>query len=117
MCVAHLKSIYCAIAVAICCNRDNIVVCTLDGPVVTSIRALLTPPPNRELRVSHVQYHSCVSIICLFFYSRLKKITLCLLFFPLVASIECTQSRLTDSKRSSIVHSYYFYRFKVLCGL
>jgi len=34
------------------CNRDNIVVCTLDGPVVTSIRALLTPPPNRELRVS-----------------------------------------------------------------
>lgn len=38
--------------IALHCNRDAIVVCTLDGPVVTNIRALLTPPPNRELRVS-----------------------------------------------------------------
>ena len=29
---------------------DSIVVSTLEGPVVTSIRALLTPPPNREMR-------------------------------------------------------------------
>jgi translation initiation factor 5B len=29
---------------------DTIVVSTLEGPVVTNIRALLTPPPNRELR-------------------------------------------------------------------
>lgn len=35
--------------------RDTIVLCTLDGPVVTSIRALLTPPPNRELRVRSVR--------------------------------------------------------------
>lgn len=30
---------------------DTIVVCGLEGPIVTSVRALLTPPPNRELRV------------------------------------------------------------------
>jgi translation initiation factor 5B len=29
---------------------DTIVVSTLEGPVVTPIRALLTPPPNREMR-------------------------------------------------------------------
>ena len=29
---------------------DSIVVSTLEGPVVTSIRALLTPPQNREMR-------------------------------------------------------------------
>ena len=29
---------------------DRIVVSTLDGPVTTHIRALLTPPPNREMR-------------------------------------------------------------------
>ena len=29
---------------------DTIVVSTLEGPVVTSVRALLTPPPNREMR-------------------------------------------------------------------
>jgi len=29
---------------------DTIVVSTMDGPVVTNIRALLTPPPNREMR-------------------------------------------------------------------
>ncbi|GAB5365371.1 hypothetical protein AAMO2058_001052100 [Amorphochlora amoebiformis] len=30
---------------------DTIVVCGLQGPIVTSIRALLTPPPMREIRV------------------------------------------------------------------
>lgn len=28
----------------------QIVVCTTDGPVVTQIRAILTPPPAKELR-------------------------------------------------------------------
>jgi len=32
-------------------------VCTLDGPVVTTIRALLTPPPAREIRVGSQFVH------------------------------------------------------------
>lgn len=36
---------------------DTIVVSTLDGPVVTTIRALLTPPPNREMRVKNEYIH------------------------------------------------------------
>jgi len=30
---------------------DTIVVCGLQGPIVANIRALLTPPPMREIRV------------------------------------------------------------------
>jgi len=30
---------------------DQLVVCTTNGPVVAQARALLTPPPNRELRI------------------------------------------------------------------
>lgn len=38
---------------------DTIIVSTLEGPVVTNIRALLTPPPNRESRVkSEFVHHS-----------------------------------------------------------
>jgi translation initiation factor 5B len=29
---------------------DTIVVSTLEGPVSTTVRALLTPPPNTEMR-------------------------------------------------------------------
>mmetsp|Transcript_20985 Transcript_20985/g.21659 ORF Transcript_20985/g.21659 Transcript_20985/m.21659 type:complete len:621 (-) Transcript_20985:42-1904(-) len=36
---------------------DTIVVSTLEGPVVTTIRALLTPPPNREMRVKSEYVH------------------------------------------------------------
>jgi len=38
-------------------NGASIVVCTTDGPVVTQVRALLTPPPNRELRVKSQYIH------------------------------------------------------------
>lgn len=44
---------------------DSIVVSTMDGPVVTSIRALLTPPPNREMRYSApICYHQHVRYCC-----------------------------------------------------
>jgi translation initiation factor 5B len=38
-------------------NGCTIVVCTTEGPVVTQVRALLTPPPNRELRVKSNYVH------------------------------------------------------------
>lgn len=36
-------------------EQDTIVVCGLQGPIVTSIRALLTPPPLAEMRVKSGQ--------------------------------------------------------------
>jgi translation initiation factor 5B len=36
---------------------DTIVVSTMDGPVVTNVRALLTPPPNREMRIKGDYVH------------------------------------------------------------
>ena len=39
-------------------NGASVVVCTTDGPVVTTVRALLTPPPNRELRVKSQYVHN-----------------------------------------------------------
>lgn len=36
---------------------DRAVFCTLDGPVVTEIRGLLTPPPSREMRVKSDYIH------------------------------------------------------------
>lgn len=36
---------------------DTIVFSTMDGPVVTQIKALLTPPPNREMRIKSEYIH------------------------------------------------------------
>jgi translation initiation factor 5B len=36
---------------------DTIVVSTMDGPVVSTIRGLLTPPPNKEMRVGKEYVH------------------------------------------------------------
>ena len=41
---------------------DTIVVSTMEGPVVTQIRALLTPPPNREMRVKSEYIHHQVGL-------------------------------------------------------
>ena len=38
-------------------NGDKAVFCTLDGPIVTEIRGLLTPPPSREMRVKSEYIH------------------------------------------------------------
>lgn len=36
---------------------DKVVLCTMDGPVVSEIRGLLTPPPSREMRVKSEYIH------------------------------------------------------------
>jgi len=36
---------------------DKAVFCTLDGPIVSEIRGLLTPPPSREMRVKSEYIH------------------------------------------------------------
>jgi len=42
-------------------NNDEIVVCTMNGPVLTKIRALMTPQPMKEIRVkgSYIR-HDCI---------------------------------------------------------
>ncbi|GMH52922.1 hypothetical protein TrRE_jg3943, partial [Triparma retinervis] len=36
---------------------DKVVLCSMDGPVVSEIRGLLTPPPSREMRVKSEYIH------------------------------------------------------------
>ena len=36
---------------------DRVALCTLDGPVITEIRGLLTPPPSREMRIKSEYIH------------------------------------------------------------
>ena len=36
---------------------DKVAMCTMDGPIVTEIRGLLTPPPSREMRVKSEYVH------------------------------------------------------------
>ena len=36
---------------------DKVAMCTMDGPIVTEIRGLLTPPPSREMRVKADYIH------------------------------------------------------------
>jgi translation initiation factor 5B len=36
---------------------DRIVISTMDGPIETTVKALLTPPPNKEMRVKNEYLH------------------------------------------------------------
>lgn len=47
----------CAFVCCVFAENDTIVVCGLQGPIVTSVRALLTPHPMKELRVKGDYLH------------------------------------------------------------
>ena len=43
-------------------EKDTIVVCGLEGAILTTIRALLLPPPNQDCRADHLRYERCSSV-------------------------------------------------------
>jgi translation initiation factor 5B len=59
---------------------DTIVVCGMEGPIVTTVRALLTPPPMTEIRVK-VSLFSVVLFTYIYLYLYLSILLLPIYIF------------------------------------
>ena len=73
---------------------DTVVMCSFDGPVVTQIKALLMPPPLRELRVK-------VKFLCLFCFV-LRVCGLCMIGYRRTMRSTRKSLRLRESKCSVV---------------